>query len=126
MAEENKGEVLAKASAKFLKVPPRKIARLARECVGKPVGEMRERLSFHPQKSARCLVKILGAAEANLKQKSDFENVVDAQVKYVTVNQGPSFKRVLFRAKGRADRKRTYTSHVSVTLSKKKDDAPQT
>lgn len=112
MAEEV--SITASARAKFIKVPRRKIARLARECIGARVSLVKPTLSFYPQKAARVLLKVVASAEANLKEKG--QAVEDAVVRSISVDKGMSYKRLIYRAKGRADRKEVKTSHISVEV----------
>ena len=112
MAEQDVN--VASAKAKYIKVPPRKIARLARECVGVKVSTVKPTLSFYPQKAARVLLKVVASAEANLKQKG--QAVEDAVVRSISVDKGMSYKRLIYRAKGRADRKEVKTAHISVEV----------
>lgn len=115
-----KDQDIAIAKEKFIRISSRKIARLARECVGQKVGALRAVLSFYPQKAARVLLKAIVSAEANLKRK--FGESQEVVVRSISVNKGPSVKRLLFRARGKADRKESKSSHihVEVGLVKKK------
>lgn len=108
----------ARASVKYLRVPPRK-ARLVADLIrGKATREATSILRFTTNKSAKMIEKILKSAVSNVT----FDGKVDEKslfVKDVVVNVGPVLKRVNSRAQGRADRVNKRTSHITVVLGEK-------
>ena len=106
----------AKAIAKFQRVSPRKTRLVARNVVGLGVEDAMNVLRFTPNKPAGILYKVVKSAVANAA--SNLAVNIDAMfVKEVVVNEGPSWKRFMPRAQGRATRIRKRTSHITVVLA---------
>ena len=105
----------AQATAKFVRVSTRKTRLVAKNIVGLPVEDAVNILKFTPNKGAVVLNKVLHSAIANAEQKpgSDVDALV---VKQVIVNEGPTWKRFMPRAQGRATRILKRTSHITVIL----------
>ena len=105
----------AKAVAKFLRVSPRKTRLVAENIRGKSVEEALNTLKFTPKKSARFLSKVLYSAVANAEQLPgvDVDSLV---VDTVLVNEGPTWKRIMPRAMGRAYRINKRTSHITIVV----------
>lgn len=109
----------AKAIAKFQRVSPRKTRLVARNVVGLGVEDAMNVLRFTPNKPAGILYKVVKSAAANA---SNLAVNIDAMfVKEVLVNEGPSWKRFMPRAQGRATRIRKRTSHITVVLAEEQD-----
>ena len=69
------------------------------------------------KKVAQALVKkVLESAIANAEH-NDGADIDDLKVAKIFVDEGPSMKRVMPRAKGRADRILKRTSHITVVVS---------
>lgn len=105
----------AKAVSKFLRVSPRKVRLVAKNINGKPVEDALNILKFTPNKSAAILRKVLYSAIANAEQKPGVD-VDSLKVSSVIVNEGPTWKRIMPRAMGRAYRIRKRTSHITVVV----------
>jgi len=104
------------ATAKRLRVSPRK-ARLVVDLVrGRPVGEALDVLEFSTQKSAGLVRKVLESAIANAEtnENADIDELTVAEI---YVNKGVTMKRIKPRAKGRADRIFKRSCHVTVTVT---------
>jgi large subunit ribosomal protein L22 len=110
----------ARATAKFLRVPPRKARRVVDVIRGKRVDRALDLLRFTPLSAAKAIEKILRSAVANAENNFSMkpESLVIAQV---TVDNGPSFKRVEARARGQAGYKRKRMSHVTIIVSDGED-----
>ncbi|MDO4839368.1 MAG: 50S ribosomal protein L22 [Desulfovibrionaceae bacterium] len=109
----------AKAIAKFQRVSPRKTRLVARNVVGLGVEDALNLLRFTPNKPAGILYGVVKSALANA---SDTSLNVDAMfVKEVLVNEGPTWKRFMPRAQGRATRVRKRTSHITVILAEEQE-----
>ncbi len=104
-----------KAVAKHVRIPPRK-ARLAIDLVrGKPVNEAMTILQQLPNKSARIARKVLESAVANAMHNDGLSpNVLYIERAYV--DEGPRWKRILPKDRGRAYRILKRTSHVTIIL----------
>ena len=104
------------ATAKRLRVSPRK-ARLVVDLVrGLPVGRALDVLSFSTQKSAGLVRKVLESAIANAESNENAD-IDELKVAEIYVNKGITMKRIRPRAKGRADRIFKRTCHVTVTVT---------
>ena len=106
----------SKAIAKFQRVSPRKTRLVAKNVQGKGVEEAMNILRVTPNKPAGVLLNVLKSAVANASQLGGVN--VDAMViKEVIVNEGPTWKRFMPRAQGRATKIHKRTSHVTVILA---------
>ena len=106
----------SKAIAKFQRVSPRKTRLVAKNVQGKGVEEAMNILRFTPNKPAVVLLNVLKSAVANASLLGGVN--VDAMViKEVIVNEGPTWKRFMPRAQGRATKIHKRTSHVTVILA---------
>ena len=66
--------------------------------------------------TAALVKKVLESAIANAEH-NDGADIDDLKVAKIFVDEGPSMKRVMPRAKGRADRILKRTSHITVVVS---------
>lgn len=107
-----------RSSLKFARVGSQK-ARLVADLVrGQDVGEALKILSFADQKSAGLIKKLISSAVANADQMKTID-LDRLYVKTITVNQGPSIKRIRPRAQGRAYGIRKKMSHINVVLDER-------
>jgi large subunit ribosomal protein L22 len=106
------------ASLRQVRLSPQK-ARLVADLIrGKDVKEAAAVLSFLTCKSGGVFLKLLRSAISNADENKGMD--VDLLlIKTVFVDQGPVLKRVMPRAKGRADRIRKPTSHITLVLEQK-------
>ncbi|MBF0607826.1 MAG: 50S ribosomal protein L22 [Candidatus Magnetobacterium sp. LHC-1] len=106
----------AKAILKYARITPRKARRVTDLIKGKKAKEAAVLLSFMPYRGAAMVAKLLKSAMANAGQK----NVADPDelnVSLAYVDQGPTMKRIMPRAMGRANVIKKRTSHITVVLS---------
>lgn len=104
-----------KAQAKYIRIAPRKVQVIVPTIKGRKVEEAISILQFMPKKAARILQKVLHSAVANAEQnKVDIDTLV---VKTVLVDGGPTLKRFMPRAMGRATPILKRTSHITVYLA---------
>lgn len=110
-----------RASLKAVRVSPRKAALVARNVIGLPVGEALDILQFTPQKSAGLIRKVMYSALSNATENGNHQGAgIDADaliVQNVIVTEGPSWKRFMPRAQGRASQIIKRTSHITVILA---------
>lgn len=110
----------AKATAKYLRLAPRKARQVVDLIRGKSVGEALSVLRFTPQKAARMVEKVVRSAVANAEHNYDM--VADELIILrAYVDQGPTLKRFQPRAYGRANLIRRRTSHVTVVVGERKE-----
>ena len=104
------------AHAKFLRISPYKVRRIADEIRRKPYTDAIAVLEALPHKGARLLKKVVQSAAANAlyNNKNLDEDIL--YIRDLQVNEGARMKRVWPRARGRADRLLKRTCHISVTM----------
>jgi large subunit ribosomal protein L22 len=107
-----------KAKISFARMAPRKIRLVADLVRGKDVNDAINILSFTNKKSAPMLKKLLKSAVANADQKKTID-VDTLYVKHISVDQGPTLKRYMPRAMGRASEIKKKTSHVNLILEER-------
>ncbi len=108
----------SKAHLRNLRIAPRKLRLVADLVRGKLVDQAIAELSFTRKAGSEEVRKLLQSAKANAvnNHDSDGRNLI---VKTIYVNEGVTLKRVLPRARGRADRMSKRSSHATVVLSDK-------
>ena len=106
------------AKLRFARISPQKCRLVADQIRGLPVDKALNILAFSPKKAAEMLKKVLESAIANAEH-NDGADVDDLHVTRVFVDQGPTMKRIMPRAKGRADRILKRTSHITVAVGEK-------
>lgn len=106
----------ARAVAKYIRLSPKKVHLVARMIRGKRVKEAQALLRFVPNRAARVLEKALNSAVANAENNYDLdrENLVVARA---FADEGPTMKRLMPRARGRADVIARRSSHVTVVVA---------
>ena len=82
---------------------------------GLPVDKALNILNFSNKKAAAIIKKVLESAIANAEH-NDGADIDELKVKSISIDQGPTLKRLRARARGRADRIFKRTSHISVTV----------
>ncbi|TOQ45358.1 50S ribosomal protein L22, partial [Vibrio parahaemolyticus] len=94
-------EAIAKHN--FARISPQK-ARLVADLIrGKSVDQALEILTFSNKKAAALVKKVLESAIANAEH-NEGADIDDLNVAKIFVDEGPTMKRIMPRAKGRADR----------------------
>ena len=110
----------AKATAKYIRVSPRK-ARLVIDLIrGKKLREAEAILRFTPNRSAEAIAKVLKSAAANAENNL---NLVKDEliVTKAYIDEGTSLKRFKPRSHGRADRMVHRTSHITVVVGTREE-----
>ncbi len=111
----------SKAHLRYLRMSPRKVGLVASLVRGKGVGEALNILRFTRKAAAVPLQKLIKSAVANATDLSKGQVDVDTLVvKHISVDQGPTARRFMPRAMGRASRINKKTSHVHVVLGETK------
>jgi large subunit ribosomal protein L22 len=111
---------MVNATAKYVRVSPRKAGDVASLIRGKRVNEAKAILMLSPRAAAKLVGKVLASAVANAENNHDLD-ADDLVVVQVFVNEGPTIKRFRPRAMGRASRIRKRTSHITVSVDEKKE-----
>jgi large subunit ribosomal protein L22 len=105
----------AKAIAKYIRISPQKARLVADAVKGQRVESALNVLRFMPKKGAMILRKIVESALANASQNQAID-VDTLFIKSIHVDGGPSMKRTMPKAMGRATRIIKRTSHITVVL----------
>jgi large subunit ribosomal protein L22 len=108
----------ARAIQRFVRITPRKCNQVLEMIRGQSVEQAQTSLQFTPKQAARIIQKVLKSAVANALHEGKVR-MEDLVVKAAVVGAGPTMKRWLPRAQGRATPILKRTSHVSVTVATK-------
>ncbi|HCG6407474.1 TPA: 50S ribosomal protein L22 [Vibrio parahaemolyticus] len=107
-------EAIAKHN--FARISPQK-ARLVADLIrGKSVDQALEILTFSNKKAAALVKKVLESAIANAEH-NEGADIDDLNVAKIFADEGPTMKRIMPRAKGRADRILKRSSHITVVVA---------
>ncbi|MBW1989482.1 MAG: 50S ribosomal protein L22 [Deltaproteobacteria bacterium] len=106
------------ATAKYMRISPRKVRRVADVVKGKPVEAGLNTLKFMPQKAAAMVSKVIQSALANAESQTNMD-VDSLVIKNIYADQGPTLKRWRPRAQGRVGRILKRTSHITVVLDER-------
>ncbi|MER3537755.1 MAG: 50S ribosomal protein L22 [Thermus sp.] len=108
----------AKAIARYIRISPRKVRLVVDLIRGKSLEEARAILRYLNKRAALPVAKVLESAAANAVNNHDLlEDRLFVKAAYV--DEGPALKRVLPRARGRADILKKRTSHITIVLGEK-------
>jgi large subunit ribosomal protein L22 len=101
---------------KYARISPFKVREVTREIQGLPVSAALDLLAFTPKKAAFLINKTLKSAIANAENNANLkpDGLV---VKEAVVGEGPTFKRIMARARGSASRILKRTSHIRIVLT---------
>jgi large subunit ribosomal protein L22 len=114
VAEVERQEV--RAIAKWVRMSPRKARLVAEHIRGRTVPEARTVLAFTQRAAARELEKVLASAVANAEANHDLVGD-DLVISAAYVDEGPVMKRWRPRARGRVNRIRKPTCHITIKLA---------
>lgn len=109
----------AKAIAKTVRIAPRKVRLVVDLVRGKNVGEAASILRLTPKASSVVVEKVLKSAAANAVNNLKMDQSL-LYVKEAFVDEGPTLKRFLPRAKGSGNRILKRTSHITIVLEERK------
>jgi large subunit ribosomal protein L22 len=113
----NIGKIMeAKAIGRYLRTSPRKARQVADVIRGRAAGDALNVLALTPRKAARMIEKILKSAVANAREKAGRDQFEALTVSEIQISPGPTLKRWLPRARGRATPIRKRTSHIRIIL----------
>lgn len=105
----------AKAINKMVRIAPTKVRPVMDLVRGKPVERALAILRYMPQKAAKEVARTIQSAAANAENNFEMD-LADLVVKTIYADEGPAFKRIMPRARGRADRIRKRTTHITVIV----------
>ena len=110
----------AKATAKYVRVSPRKARLVVDQVRGKDIARAREILRFSERAISEVVEKVLNSAVANAENNHHMRSN-KLVVKAAFVDEGPTLKRIRPRAKGSASRIRKRTSHITVIVAPREE-----
>ncbi len=105
----------AKAVTRYVRVSPRKVRLVLETIRRKPIDQAFSILANMKKKSAHLVAKTLKSAVANAKVKKMEENRLFVRLAFA--DGGPTLKRYLPRAMGRADTIIKRTSHLTIVVN---------
>ncbi len=106
----------ATAKLRFARVSPQKARLVADMIRGKSLESALQTLTFSPKKAAAIVKKVLESAIANAEH-NEGADIDELKVSRIFVDEGPTYKRMRARAKGRGNRILKRTSHITVVVS---------
>jgi large subunit ribosomal protein L22 len=113
------------AQLRFLRMSPRKLRRVGELAVGRGVDEALNVLLLTPKAAARAIANVIKSAASNAIAREGSANVKseDLFVKAITVDSGPTLKRIRPASMGRAFRIRRRTSHLKVVIEERQKES---
>lgn len=108
----------ARAKLSYARISSRKVKIVIDMIRNKPVGEAMGILKNTPKAASELLIKLLNSAAANAENNHNMDKN-NLYVAECFVTPGPTLKRVMPRAQGRAYRILKRTSHITVVLKEK-------
>ena len=104
------------ATLRMARISPQKARLVADQIRGMPVEKALNTLQFSTKRAAGLIRKVLESAIANAEH-NDGADVDELRVRVITVDEGPTMKRIRARAKGRANRILKRTSHIRISVA---------
>lgn len=106
------------AKLRFAHISPQKCRLVADQVRGKPVEQALQILAFSPKKAAGIVKKVLESAIANAEH-NEGADIDELKVSRIFVDEGPTMRRWMPRAKGRVNHILKRTSHLTVMVGDK-------
>ena len=104
------------AKLKFTRLSPQKCRLVCDQIRGLSIDRALDILKFSPKRAAAVLKKVLDSAIANAEHNHGAD-IDELKVSQVFADQGPTYKRMHAKAKGRGSRVLKPTCHITVVLS---------
>ena len=109
-----------KATAKYVRISPRKVRLVINAIRGKPVDEALATLQFLPNAAARAVAKVVKSAAANAENNYNLEPD-RLYVAKAYADEGPTLKRYRPRSRGRVSPILKRSSHITVIVGEKEE-----
>jgi large subunit ribosomal protein L22 len=106
---------------RYARISAFKAREVTREIQGLPVSAALDVLAFTPKKAAILVNQTLKSAIANAENNANLK-VDGLIVKEAVVGEGPTFKRMMTRARGSGARILKRTSHIRIVLTDEKPE----
>ena len=118
MAANQTSEQVVRAEAKWVRLSARKARVVLEHVHGRTVPEARTILAFTQRAAALEIEKVLRSAVANAETNPLLHwNGDDLVIKAAYADEGPTLKRWRARARGRVNRIRKRTCHITIELA---------
>ncbi len=107
-----------KAVHRFARTSAQKARLVADQVRGMGTDKALDLLKFSPRKASNLIYEVLNSAISNAVNNNGMDSS-KLFISRIMVDEGPSLKRVMPRAKGRADRIVKRTSHITVYVAER-------
>ena len=104
------------ARLKGARLSAQKARLVADQVRGKSVEDALELLTYSTKKAAAIIKKILNSAIANAEH-NEGADVDELKISTICVDEGMTMKRIMPRAKGKADRILKRSCHITITVA---------
>ncbi len=108
------------AILKYQRISAQKCRLVADAVRGLRVDKALEFLNFNNKKASKMILKVLESAVANAENNNSLD-IDDLIVKNILVDEGPTAKRHIPRARGRVNQILKRSSHITVVVSDGKE-----
>lgn len=109
-----------KATAKYVRMSPRKVRLVINAVRGRPVDEALATLGFLPHTAARAVAKVIKSAAANAE--NNYQLTPDElYIRRIYADEGPVLKRFRPRSRGRVSPILKRSSHITVVVGEKEE-----
>jgi large subunit ribosomal protein L22 len=120
----DESKITVRAEARWVRLSARKARVVLDHVRGRSVPEARTILAFTPRAAAREIDKVLRSAVANAESAHALDGD-ELVVEAAYADEGPTLKRWRARARGRANRIRKRTCHITVVLAPASTERPK-
>tara|TARA_Y100000817_G_C16692092_1_gene470913 strand:- start:172 stop:513 length:342 start_codon:yes stop_codon:yes gene_type:complete len=108
------------AVLKYQRISAQKCRLVANSIRGLKVDKALEFLEFNNKKASQMILKVLESAIANAENNNSLD-IDELKVKNILVDEGPTGKRYMPRARGRVNQILKRSSHITVIVSDGKE-----
>jgi len=117
-------KIETKAQLNFLRMSPQKVRLIAGLIRGLNVSDALTQLTFSGKRAAHPVKKLLESAIANARHNHNAKEET-LKIETIFVNEGPTLRRWMPRAMGRATPLRKRSSHITIVLSGEADESKE-
>jgi len=111
--------MISKAIAKYIRISPYKVRRIANELKNKNVVDAESYLSIMPNKGAHAIKKVLHSARTNFLQMDKNAAEENLYISKITIDHGPTMKRYHPISRGRGAKILKRSCSILVEVSNK-------
>jgi large subunit ribosomal protein L22 len=105
------------AKGRNLRVSPLKMRKIIRWLPGRNVMDALAMLKVLPNKAAKMAYKVIASAQANYQNRNPEGDPKSLKIETIFADQAPILRRIMPRARGRADVIRKQSTHLTVVLA---------